>query len=181
MHVATTNLDEGVDCENAQVGMCFGVVPGEPSAWLENEYVLIQRTHMRYRYTSFFWSKSEVAIFFNRSGNRAETSFPSVIAAIVFLMASFLYIRQQAILRGAERPPYLSWANCELRPVLSSQVSPFRGVTGNMFLILFAAMVGKQGWRSAVGSGDGLYYGRAVARRGWWGAGQLDVSWRIER
>lgn len=47
-------------------------------------------THIRYKYTSFFWSKSAVAMFFKTSGKRAETSLPSVIDMIVFCMASFL-------------------------------------------------------------------------------------------
>jgi len=69
----------------------FGVVPREQSDQLE------QRPHgyrtiayIKYRYTSFFWSRSAVAMFFSTSGNRAETSFPSVIAMMVFCMASLL-------------------------------------------------------------------------------------------
>lgn len=44
----------------------------------------VRNKYIRYRYTSFFWSRSEVAIFFKTSGNRAETSFPSVIDMMVF-------------------------------------------------------------------------------------------------
>jgi hypothetical protein len=50
--------------------------------------------HIRYRYTSFFWSKSEVAMFFKTSGNSADTSLPKVMAMMVFWIASFLqYVR----------------------------------------------------------------------------------------
>jgi hypothetical protein len=45
---------------------------------------------MRYKYTSFFWSKSPVAMFFSTSGNSADTSLPKVMDMMVFWMASLL-------------------------------------------------------------------------------------------
>ena len=47
-------------------------------------FVLTNKTYMRYKYTSFFWSRSAVAMFFNTSGNSAETSLPRVMDMIVF-------------------------------------------------------------------------------------------------
>ena len=55
---------------------------------------------MRYKYTSFFWSKSEVGIFLRTSGNNADTSLPNVIAMIVFWIASFLCGIQQAVFKA---------------------------------------------------------------------------------
>lgn len=49
-------------------------------------------------------------MFFNTSGNKADTSFPSVMDIIVFWIDSF---RSQAY--------------CDTRPALSSNVSPFLG------------------------------------------------------
>ena len=45
---------------------------------------------MRYKYTSFFWSRSAVAMFFSTSGNREDTSLPNVMDMMVFWIASFL-------------------------------------------------------------------------------------------
>lgn len=47
-------------------------------------------THIRYRYTSFFWSRSAVAMFFRTSGNKADTSLPRVMDMMVFWIASLL-------------------------------------------------------------------------------------------
>ena len=41
-------------------------------------------TYMRYKYTSFFWSRSAVAMFFSTSGNSADTSLPKVMDMMVF-------------------------------------------------------------------------------------------------
>lgn len=49
---------------------------------------------MRYRYTSFFWSRSAVAIFLSTSGNREDTSLPNVMDMMVFWIASFLFRSQ---------------------------------------------------------------------------------------
>lgn len=49
-------------------------------------------------------------MFFKTSGNKAETSLPSVMAMMVFWIDSFR-----------------SYAYCETRPARSSNVSPFRG------------------------------------------------------
>jgi hypothetical protein len=42
------------------------------------------KTYIKYKYTSFFWSRSPVAMFFNTSGNRADTSLPKVMDMMVF-------------------------------------------------------------------------------------------------
>lgn len=49
-------------------------------------------------------------MFFKTSGNKADTSLPSVMAMMVFWIDSFR-----------------SYAYCETRPARSSNVSPFRG------------------------------------------------------
>jgi hypothetical protein len=63
--------------------MRFGVVPevNMNSGVFLCEFLI---TYIRYRYTSFFWSRSDVAMFFNTSGNRADTSLPRVMDMIVF-------------------------------------------------------------------------------------------------
>lgn len=94
-------------------------------------------THIRYRYTSFFWSRSPVAMFFSTSGNSAETSLPSVMAMMVFWIASLR-----------------SKAYCDTRPARSSKVSPLRG-TANAPRIRLTACI--------VRSGDER--GRGVAER----------------
>ena len=40
--------------------------------------------YIRYKYTSFFWSRSAVAMFFRTSGNREDTSLPNVMDMMVF-------------------------------------------------------------------------------------------------
>ena len=78
------------------------------------------------------------------SGNRADTSFPSVMDAIVLRIASFL--RTPPTSASPLPPPrtpesHLSCEYCEFSPFRSSKVSPFRGAVGNMLRILLAAMV----------------------------------------
>ena len=67
-------------------------------------------THMRYRYTSFFWSRSAVAIFFRTSGNSADTSLPKVMDMMVFWMASFLSYVQFMVQTGKVKCANRSYA-----------------------------------------------------------------------
>ena len=80
-------------------------------------------------------------MFLMISGNNADTSFPSVIDAMVFRMASFLQLPSAPQSCQHPHPPYLSCANCEFSPLRSSNVSPFRGAAGNMERMRLAAMV----------------------------------------
>ena len=65
-------------------------------------------------------------MFFSKSGKRADTSFPSVIAAIVLLMASFLRDGQIA---GATRNlwllPFVSELRVKASPKLESLTLPW--------------------------------------------------------
>ena len=79
-------------------------------------------------------------MFLRTSGNKAETSLPSVMAMMVFCIDSFR-----------------SHAYCETRPALNSKVSPLRG-GAKAFFTLFIAMLAT-GAREVWVSGGGVERG----------------------
>ena len=70
------HLHECIDSQNTQLRVTLGVVPDVSS--------VKDMLYIRYRYTNFFCPRSCVAMFLRTSGNNAETSFPKVMAAMVF-------------------------------------------------------------------------------------------------
>ena len=117
---------------------------------------------MRYRYTSFFWSRSPVAKFLSTSGNRADTSFPRVMDMMVFWIASFLNKTQLGYslsgngmnipFVGILRPIMHQLASTQAlggatytNPALSSKVSPFLGAAKAPFILLTAMSIALRG------------------------------------
>lgn len=110
--------------------------------------------HMRYKYTSFFWSRSAVAMFFSTSGNRADTSLPSVIAMIVFCIDSFLNQFSAFSQRSPDRSSTFRMhigtctSSVSVRhpsqdytytsPALNSNVSPFLGAAIALRILFIA-------------------------------------------
>lgn len=111
------DLDKSVDCENAEVGMCLCIVPECQMSFIHGQRntgslhqveiyqlflvqiirrlsgssaLLIPLSRVLHPYPPPS-SDSAHTMFLMISGNSALTSFPSVIAAIVFRIASFLY------------------------------------------------------------------------------------------
>jgi hypothetical protein len=76
-------------------------------------------------------------MFLRTSGNKADTSFPKVIAMMVFWMDSFR-----------------SYAYCETSPALSSNVSPFLGGVNALFT-LFIAILKERSQTAVVGGSRG--------------------------
>jgi len=88
-------------------------------------------------------------MFFRTSGKSCDTSLPSVMAMIVFCMASFLsyaYCDLKNLVRLC-MPEHVD-PSAYTSPALSSKVSPFRG-GANALLIRFIAMIRGYMWITA--------------------------------